>query len=151
MEARGWQYSDLVRESGESRSVVSQWLGRGSKEIKSIGKQEAAERLERASGYAALWIAKGIGPKYLESRSASMMVSEGGAQDMPVVANVARADVVSRSNYWPFAVSADEFRRLLDETDIRSVDAYIHGLVAARRNDARKSGTAPRAAVGHDL
>lgn len=65
MQAKGWLYPDLVRESGESRSVVSQWLGRSSKLIKSIGKMQAAERLEVASGYCALWIAKGIGPKFL--------------------------------------------------------------------------------------
>lgn len=63
MRAARWEYPDLVRESGESHSVVSQWLGRGSKEIKTIGKMEAAVRLERATGFSALWIAKGIGPK----------------------------------------------------------------------------------------
>lgn len=67
MQAKGWAYADLVRESGESRSVVSQWLGHGSKLIKSIGKMEAAERLEAASGYSALWIAKGGGPKMATS------------------------------------------------------------------------------------
>ena len=65
MKAKSWVYADLVRESGESRSVVSQWLGRSSKIIKSIGKMQAAERLESASGFYALWIAKGIGPKHV--------------------------------------------------------------------------------------
>ena len=63
MTEKGWSYPDLVRHSGESRSVVSQWLGKATKTIKSIGKMEAAERLEKASGFAALWIAKGIGDK----------------------------------------------------------------------------------------
>lgn len=64
MAAKRWKRPDLVRASGESSSVVSQWLGKGSKTIKSIGKLEAAEALERASGFAALWIAKGKGPKF---------------------------------------------------------------------------------------
>lgn len=63
MKAMQWDYSDLVRVSGQSRSVVSQWLGRSSKTIKTIGKLEAAEAIEQASGFAALWIAKGLGPK----------------------------------------------------------------------------------------
>jgi len=63
MLAMGWEHADLVRVSGESQSVVSQWLGKGSKDIKSIGKTEAAERIEQESGFASLWIAKGKGPK----------------------------------------------------------------------------------------
>ena len=64
MAAKGWQHADVVRVSGQSSSVVSQWRGVGNgKIIKSIGKIEAAQRLEAASGYAALWIAKGEGPK----------------------------------------------------------------------------------------
>lgn len=58
-----WEYADLMRISRQSHSVVSQWLGRGSKEIKSIGKLEAAIYIERESGYSALWVAKGMGPK----------------------------------------------------------------------------------------
>lgn len=63
MAAKGWEQSDLMRISGESSSVVSQWLGKGSKEIKSIGKMEAAERIEAASGFSSLWIAKGLSQK----------------------------------------------------------------------------------------
>lgn len=63
MTTMGWEYPDLVAASGMSRSVVSQWLGRGSKTIHSIGRMEAAERLEAASGFAALWLATGQGPK----------------------------------------------------------------------------------------
>lgn len=63
MDAMSWEHSDVVRISQQSSSVVSQWLGKGSKQIKTIGKMEAAIYLERASGYSALWIAKGLGPK----------------------------------------------------------------------------------------
>lgn len=62
MQAMNWEYTDLVRVSQQTHSVVSQWLGRGSKEIKTIGKLEAAIYIERASGFSALWIAKGMGP-----------------------------------------------------------------------------------------
>ncbi len=53
MAAKGWEQADLMRVSGESSSVVSQWLGKGSKEIKSIGKMEAAERIEAARRWSA--------------------------------------------------------------------------------------------------
>jgi hypothetical protein len=62
MRSMGWEHADLVRVSQQSSSVVSQWLGKGSKEIKSIGKLDAAIYIERASGFSALWVAKGIGP-----------------------------------------------------------------------------------------
>lgn len=64
MRAKNWDHADVMRVSGQSSSVVSQWLGKGSKDIKEIGKLEAAIYLERASGYSALWIAKGLGPKH---------------------------------------------------------------------------------------
>ncbi len=63
MASKSWTHADLVRASGQSSSVVSQWLGKGSKTIHTIGKIEAAEALERESGFSALWLAKGILPK----------------------------------------------------------------------------------------
>jgi transcriptional regulator with XRE-family HTH domain len=63
MAAKGWTRRDLQQAAGVSSSVISQWLGKGTKEIKSIGDTAAAERLAQATGYALLWIAKGQGPK----------------------------------------------------------------------------------------
>lgn len=58
-----WEHADVVRVSGQSSSVVSQWLGKGSKPIHSITKVEAAVRLADASGFSAVWIASGKGPR----------------------------------------------------------------------------------------
>lgn len=63
MREMSWGHADLVRVSKQSSSVVSQWLGNGSKTIHSIGKIEAAMNIAEATGYSAKWIAKGIGPK----------------------------------------------------------------------------------------
>jgi hypothetical protein len=63
MTAMSWDRSDLVRVSKQSSSVVSQWLGHGSKEIRTIAKLEAVLAIERESGFSALWVAKGKGPK----------------------------------------------------------------------------------------
>ena len=65
MDAMQWSHGDLVRVSGQSSSAVSQWRGKSSKLIKSIGNMEAAQRIEAASGYCALWVAKGKGPKHV--------------------------------------------------------------------------------------
>lgn len=63
MRTMDWEHADVVRVSKQSSSVVSQWLGKSKKEIKTIGKLEAAIYLERATDYSALWLAKGMGPK----------------------------------------------------------------------------------------
>lgn len=63
----GWEHQDLMRASRQSSSVVSQWLGKTNKPIKTIGKLEAAIHLERATGYSALWLAKGLGPKHVHA------------------------------------------------------------------------------------
>lgn len=63
MRAMQWEHADLVRITGQSSSVVSQWRGKSTKLIKSIGSLDAAQRIEAASGYCALWVAKGEGPK----------------------------------------------------------------------------------------
>ena len=75
MAAMGWEHADVMRVSGQSSSVVSQWLGKSSKIIKTIGKIEAAQRLSDASGYGATWIAKGIPPKHVGKREGSAAVA----------------------------------------------------------------------------
>lgn len=76
MALKNWTHADLMRVTGQSSSVVSQWLGKGSKIIKTIGKFEAAEAIEKESGFSALWVAKGIGPKL---RSAQILKNEDAA------------------------------------------------------------------------
>lgn len=66
MASKGWTTAQEVADvAGVSRSAAAQWLGQGSKIIHTIGKQQAAENLEKSTGFCALWIAKGIGPKYV--------------------------------------------------------------------------------------
>ena len=101
MQAMEWDYPDLLRESGESHSVVSQWLGRGSKTIHSIGKTQAAERLEAASGYAALWLAKGIGPKYAAAGSKRDRVIADMVRHSSTLREVARMQVRARDDLTP--------------------------------------------------
>lgn len=67
MQHMQWTHQDLMRVSRQSSSVVSQWLGKTAKPIKTIGKLEAAIYLERATGYSALWLAKGMGPKFVQT------------------------------------------------------------------------------------
>ena len=63
MDEKNWDIATVARVAGVTHSAVSQWLGRGSKPTKSIGDMEAAQKLSVATGYKALWIAKGKGDK----------------------------------------------------------------------------------------
>lgn len=65
MEAHDWGEDDIAEKVKDhvSRQAVSQWFGKGSKLIKTIGSMEAAQALEKATGFSALWIAKGEGQK----------------------------------------------------------------------------------------
>lgn len=76
MQATGWDRADLMRITGQSSSVVSQWLGKGSKEIATIGSLEAAIGIERASGFSALWVAKGIGERMVQRMPTKLQVNE---------------------------------------------------------------------------
>jgi hypothetical protein len=105
MREMNWERSDLVRISGQSSSVVSQWLGKGSKTIKSINKQEAAEALARASGFSSLWIAKGTGP-----------------QKPPAAENNQTPD-------WPFERITKEVWSSLDAAQRSRIEAMIEGAI----------------------
>lgn len=63
MEATGWDVQQVAAIAEVTPSAVRQWLGRGSKEIKSIA-LEAAVLLGERSGFRPLWISKGKGPKF---------------------------------------------------------------------------------------
>lgn len=76
MAAMQWDHAALVAVSGQSSSVVSQWLGKGSKEIKTIARVEAACRIQAASGFHAVWVAEGKGPK----RAVPPQATEGAAR-----------------------------------------------------------------------
>lgn len=67
MAAKTWSVGKVASVGGVSSSAVSQWLGRGgAKSSKSIGDFEVALRLQKESGYSAMWLAKGKGPKHAE-------------------------------------------------------------------------------------
>lgn len=76
MRATGWKHADLMRVTGQSSSVVSQWLGNGSKEIATIGSLEAAIAIENESGFSALWVAKGIGERKPSRLARPLQVQE---------------------------------------------------------------------------
>lgn len=67
-----WDRGDLLRVTGESSSVISQWLGKGNgPTIHTIGRVSSALKLSAASGYSALWLACGEGPKMASDHSPS--------------------------------------------------------------------------------
>lgn len=105
MQAMGWEHADLVRVSGQSSSVVSQWLGNGSKIIKTIGKMEAAEAIAMESGFSALWIAKGIGPQLAHQAATSRTLSlpdllDQLGQHLAQVKTIQRAELGELLKAW---------------------------------------------------
>lgn len=70
MDAKGLKTGEIARAAGVSSSAVSQWLGKGGKDgkiIQTIKDIEAAYRLEVVTGYRAVWIAVGKGPKMVDA------------------------------------------------------------------------------------
>jgi transcriptional regulator with XRE-family HTH domain len=110
MDAKGWTHADLVRISQQSSSVVSQWLGKGSKEIKSIGKLGAALRLSEASGYSAVWIAEGVGPRMATAFSATPLLTSVAREPPPAWRT--HSDVLS------------DLRQLLHDVPIEARSAF---------------------------
>ncbi len=103
--------TDLVQRSGQSRSVVSQWLGNGSKEIKSIGKMEAAEGIAEGSPFRALWLARGMGPRYRVDAQGE----EAPKLEQPE---------------WPFERIDAELWWSLDQDLRQRIEAMIEGAIA---------------------
>ena len=66
----GWDVGRIATEAGVTSSAVSQWFGKGSKIINSIGIAPAT-KLENATGYRAMWLSKGQLPKLVSIRSAT--------------------------------------------------------------------------------
>ena len=124
MQAMGWLHADVMRISGQTSSVVSQWRGKGSKDIKTIGKLEAAIYLERASGYSCLWIAKGMGPKMVPRTEPSL--------PEPMLANLdMRALRVAMM-----------FARITSEADRLRVEAIVAQFVPTQMAPATNDTTA---------
>lgn len=92
------EVGSLAKIAGVSSSAVSQWIGKGKgRPVQTIGKQEAAERIEKHTGLCALWVAKGKGPKYPTagniSGTASMSFSAKGTMTAAVTLEDALAEV----------------------------------------------------------
>lgn len=83
-----WNDAQMAKAAGVSRSAVAQWAGKGSKIIHAISDVEVALNLERETGYSALWIAKGVGPKPATHRVSA--------------------------EFWPFATIDEQKVRALD-------------------------------------
>lgn len=109
MQACGWTRADLKRESKQTSSVVSQWMGKGSRPIKSIRKMEAAENLARASGFNALWIATGMGA--MRPASAPKLIAAAGGQ-------------------WPFKRITSEQITSLDDASLNRLETMIEAVIS---------------------
>lgn len=97
-----WSVPDIARVGAISKSAVYQWLGHGSKEIHGISRIDVAERLAAASGYNALWLARGEGPKFHDRQSGK-----------------------THQRDWPFPSAPESQIRKLAERDLTVLDAIL--------------------------
>jgi transcriptional regulator with XRE-family HTH domain len=137
MTAMSWSRQDLIRVTGQSSSVVSQWLGGGSKPIHSIGRIEAALAIERESGFLAAWVAKGIGPKR-KAAAPHWQTAEPGA---PYAATPVPADVV-----------VERLAQLLDQLDPAKQGPALQALTAlVTAPDSAKARAAVLRAISSEV
>ena len=134
MDAKEWAHADVMRISGMTSSVVSQWRGKGDKEIKSIAKIEAVLRLQKESGYSAVWIATGKGPKFAAD-----------CDWFPDPANPFRSS--GRRREWPFPKIPVERWWRLSEVARAEVQGFALG-VAASEEPGGLGGVPPAASPG---
>lgn len=102
-----WSDAKMAAAAGVSRSAVAQWAGKGSKIIHTISDVEAVLNIERETGYSALWIAKGKGPKTAAGRVSA--------------------------DFWPFSIVCEEKIRALDRDELNRLEGAM--VVAARYID----------------
>lgn len=142
MDEMKWSRADLVREAEVSSPLVSQWLGGGSNPVTVMKKLEPAVRLEKKTGFRALWIAQGIGERYVDQDSQTEQQLSGG--EAPA---------------WPFQ-NIDPATWWGLDPDLRSrIEAMIEGAIAVNptlpsaptpTNHAAWTGMAMRIAKGVD-
>lgn len=115
MQEMKWDVDKVADVAGVSSSAVYQWLGGGSKIIKSIGSIESAQRLQKASGFSALWLAKGSGPRKVDTGAANVGTAAIGGRSVPLISHVqAGAWSETIDNYAP----GDGSDRLMTDLDL---------------------------------
>lgn len=137
MRHTGWTVADMARIAKVTSSAVSQWCGHGDgKRSKSIGKIEAAMRLSEKSGFSALWLAKGSGPKHLDTQphhevESERMPSHAGGE---IVQNGAANDK-EIPHSMPYSAPNLKSAILLMGSLVGALDKRSRKLVAVLLND----------------
>ena len=154
MTAMSWSVPDVARVAQVSRSAVAQWRGQGSKQIHTIGRVDVAQRLADASGYSALWIAKGEGPKKVAAIAwpfsspysiyASLPAHKKAALDQIVTAFLAADDAVQQQIQGIPEVAV---RRVLEQDAIQEetieTDTKMTAVNEQRRGTKSRRGGSP--------
>jgi len=126
MDATGWSVTKIASIAGVSTSAVSQWIGGGPKEIKTIGNLKAALMLERESGFSALWLARGEGPKMVRQVANSQLGH--------------RVYAVTEVTCLPEPFSQDEFDALPAEQKKDVAEMAAHLVAAFTRYNSPPTG-----------
>lgn len=93
MEAMKWSVTDVAGVAKVTSSAVSQWLGNG-KTTGRISSVKVAMRLQMASGFSAMWLADGEGPKMAQA-----VVSTGGEWPLDLIDPTRYAKLPASARY----------------------------------------------------
>jgi hypothetical protein len=97
-----WTAADVQQHSGASRSLVAQWLGKAARPVQTIGNVKAAVQLQEASGFSAVWLAIGEGPKMAAERQPHHVAERGGTYAARAIdLNTAQRDVLEAYDRLP--------------------------------------------------
>lgn len=125
--------------AGVSRSAAAQWLGQGSKIIHTIGNQQAAENLEKETGFCALWIAKGVGPKHVAEQHSGRSGSEYYTEERRHFVSVMEPSPDYNTTLpWPLKKSTAERIRALTPAQLRQVDDALHVMLRGFEAEGKK-------------
>lgn len=145
----GWSVSQIAGTAKVSSSAVSQWLGHGKKEIRSIGNIAAAMRLEKASGYRALWLAQGNGPKMVE-----MPAGGPDAGDPLLAALTVVAEAIEPASRTAKLALVPLFTDLVEKpSEVRNIAQTMHHLLGTKSGVSTSSYSVVQATsqTGEDL
>ena len=128
----GWTLEELSERSGVDVGTINALEVRNSKRSeKAIAIASALGlSVEQLLDEAADW----------RSAAAALIASAGAAYHEAVAQSppLPASGALIRLPYWPFSMTPERFRSLLNGSDIKSVDDFIRGIMAARKNDRRK-------------
>jgi len=153
MTATGWTVGEIARIAGVTSAAVSQWVGNGAgKQSKSIGNIDAAMKLEKASGFSGLWLAKGKGAKLAAESKNTPTEETRPAPDAFEAALEVIAKALSELDEEARSLVGHSLSRLAqDPSKLGNISQHIRTLVFTNVSQPSASDTGAKVSALPDL